>query len=182
MPFSTQPTRASNFLSTKLQFSVMLRIFSFFTSARFRVKGNSMEPSLSDGEYLLVTRTIHDFVRGDVVLFHDPEEVQNDLVKRIVGLPGESIVCHDGTLQIDGSSLDEPYVVKQALPEGNIQRWKLEGDQYLVLGDRRDNSRDSRKFGAIARKLIIGRAWFRYWPYHSWGHLVRFHRKENNSV
>ena len=182
MPSSTQLARASNFLSTKLQFSLMFRIFSFFTSARFRVKGNSMEPSLSDGEYLLVTRTIQDFVRGDVVMLHDPDEMQVDLVKRIVGLPGESITCNDGNLEVDGFFLTESYVLKQALPEGSIQRWELEEDQYLVLGDRRDNSRDSRHFGPISCELIVGRAWFRYWPYHSWGHLGRFHRKENNSV
>ena len=136
-----------------------------------------MEPTLSSNQYLLVSRIAYRLVgpsRGDIVVFNDPGLLHQTGVKRIVGLPGEVVRVEDGQPFINGYPLLESYLKERTwLPIGDALEWFLNEKEYLVLGDNRDHSRDSRSFGPLPRKLIIGKAWIRYWPPEVWGVLTR---------
>lgn len=137
---------------------------------RFVVEGHSMEPNLHSSEYVMVSRVhylLEDPQRGDVVVFH--LDAENDLIKRIVALPGEKVVMKDGRIAIDGVLLDEPYVMELChLATCRHREWLLAEDEYFVLGDNRNHSHDSHDFGPIQREQIVGKAWVRYWPPESW--------------
>ncbi|MBI4299477.1 MAG: signal peptidase I [Chloroflexi bacterium] len=146
-------------------------------ATRFVVEGPSMEPTLASNQYLLVSHIGYRQIapaRGDIVVFHDPELSHQIDVKRIIGLPGEVVRVEDGQIFINGRPILEPYLKGRTwLHIGDIQEWSLAEQEYLVLGDNRDRSRDSRSFGPLPRSLIIGKAWIRYWPPESWGVLTR---------
>ena len=99
-----------------------------------------------------------------------PKEVN---VKRIVGLPNEDLRLDDGVLYVNENPLEEAYVADtKAGAEGFIQAWWTGPDEYVVLGDNRGGSTDSRAFGKVKRQQIIGRVWFRFWPPRAWGRVV----------
>jgi signal peptidase I len=125
---------------------------------RVEVAGDSMTPTLEPGQYLIATRPqrLH---RGDVVVVRRPER-PIDVVKRLVGLPGEHVELRDGQVFVNGRELWEPYI-RGTGPSGE---WTLEEDGYLVLGDNRDRSSDGRAFGPVPREAIVGVIRFRYWP------------------
>jgi signal peptidase I len=125
-----------------------------------------MEPALRDGQYLLVNKLAYKFShprRGDIVVFPSPQDRRRVLIKRIVGLPGEEVAIVSGQVYINGVALDEPYILK-ANANGSWGPRVLGPNEYLVLGDNRDNSNDSRSFGPISEEDIIGKAWFSLWP------------------
>lgn len=161
----------------------------------FRVDGLSMEPSLDTGQMLLVNRQIyfnfdannvlnylpfverdgehivyplHPPQRGDIVVFNPPVGgASKPYIKRIIGLPGETIAIHDGAVFVNGDRLDEPYLegVSTSWPNGDPTRELVVPEEHLfVLGDNRNNSTDSRSFGPISNDALIGRAWISYWP------------------
>ena len=141
---------------------------------RYIVEGDSMQPNFETGEWIIVSRM--DYLlgtpqRGDVVILDFPEP-QEDLIKRVVGLPGETVAIHDDHVYIDGVPIDEPYV--NALPHYTQEPITLGPDQFYVLGDNRNNSRDSHYFGPIDRDKIIGRAWLIYWPPPDWGFVQHY--------
>lgn len=147
------------------------------SSFRFVVDGLSMAPLLADGDALLVVHLHYQFIdpsQGDVVVLNAPTGHGNQrYVKRIVGLPGDTVVLREGQLYINNVVQHEPYlsvVCSHANCANSI--WVLGQDDYFVLGDNRNASRDSRAFGAITRDLIIGQAVVRYWPIQhlSWVH------------
>lgn len=131
-----------------------------------RVEGHSMEPTLHDGQHVMVNKLIYDVAepqRGDIVVLRSPEGGPKPLIKRVIGLPGEQVWLVDGVVFVNGQRLEETY-----LPERHgSETWgpyTLKADEYLVLGDNRDNSNDSRRFGPVQRSAIIGKAWFSLWP------------------
>ncbi len=137
----------------------------YFLFQPFFVSGASMEPNFYSGEYLLLDEISYRFrdpLRGEVVVFKYPEDPSLFFIKRVVGLPGETIEISDGIVKIyndqfpQGKILDEPYVVGKT--EGSL-RISLKDDEYFVLGDNRYRSSDSRNWGPVSRKNIIGRAW-----------------------
>lgn len=162
--------------------TVVIAIAIFITVYLFllqphQVRGESMEPTFQDGQYILTDKLsyrFHDPERGDVIVFKDPQNQAIDFIKRIIGLPGEKVKLVGGRVVIintkyPGSlTLNETYTNgAPTLPGSQIK----DGDEYLippgnyfVFGDNRDHSSDSREFGVISRDLIIGRAWLRYWP------------------
>lgn len=145
------------------------------TTGRFEVRGYSMEPTLYDGQYLIVSKVIYRIYppeRGDIIVFRPPNGDDGEYIKRIVGLPGETIEIRDGIVWIDGVPLAEPYIV--SLGGSSAPRTLGEGE-YFVLGDNRANSSDSRSWGALPEEEIIGKAWLCYWPPEKWG-LVKHHR------
>ena len=140
----------------------------------FYVKGQSMEPTFFEHEYLIideVTYRLREPLRGEVVVFLAPPNAtpQKDYyLKRIVGLPGERVTIADNKVVIYNSEYPQGVVVEeQYLVEdtGGSLTVTLEPDEYFVLGDNRDASFDSRRFGPIARRAIVGRTWFRGWPF-----------------
>jgi signal peptidase I len=142
-----------------------------FVVQTFFIPSASMEPTLMIGDRILVDKLsyhLHGIGRGDIVVFsRPPGEVTSpevkDLVKRVIGLPGDTISSPDGRVWIDGRPLNEPWLPKGTVTTG-IKPQKIPPDHYFVMGDNRGNSQDSRFFGAIPRSLIVGHVFFRIWP------------------
>lgn len=159
-------------LETLLLTIVFYAILSTFIG-RYKVLSVSMEPNLYEGEYLLISKQTYKIwspVRGDVVVFRYPRDLQKNYIKRLIGLPGEEVELRDGQLYIDGELVSEPWLVNQ--PRATSGRWVLGQDEYFVMGDNRDNSSDSRAWGSISHQHIIGKALLCYWPVNCWG-LIR---------
>jgi signal peptidase I len=136
----------------------------------FRIEGQSMETNLHDGQFLIVNKLgyyIQPPQRGDVVVFHSPQNPRKDFIKRVVGLPGEEVELIDGEVYVDGVRLYETYISNRG---GRSWGPEAIGEfEYFVLGDNRDNSSDSRSWGMLDGNAIIGKAWFSYWPPRTWG-------------
>ncbi len=146
--------------------------FRFLIAEPFIVKGSSMWPSLQSGEYLVVDKITYRFrepQRGEVVIIKSPIKPGQKYIKRIVGLPGEKIKVFQGGVFIKkGGSWKQISRPEPSLPLGeNVQI--LGPNEYFVLGDNTSNSLDSRYFGPVPRKNIIGRAWIALWPPSSFG-------------
>ncbi len=146
------------------------------TVQKFGVVGPSMNYTLQTGQQLLVNKIvyrIHEPERGDVVIFHPPPEISDDIqIKRIIGLPGEKVQIEDGTVYIykaDGTklTLDEPYVTNPATRP--FLGEKIPENEYFVMGDNRINSSDSRTGWTLPQESIIGKAWLSLWPPKNWG-------------
>ncbi|MGH2739211.1 MAG: signal peptidase I [Actinomycetota bacterium] len=131
----------------------LARRIGFF---RVAVRGDSMAPGLVNGDYLVATAPRR-IVRGDVVVVRLPER---EVVKRVIGLPGERVRLESGRVSVEGRSFREPYA-HGAGPSGS---WVLGPDEYVVLGDQRDRSTDGRIFGPVRADAIVGIVRFRYWP------------------
>jgi signal peptidase I len=144
------------------------------TTGRFQVRGSSMELTLHDGQYLIVSKLIywiHAPERGDVIVFHPPNDADDDYIKRIVGLPGERVEIQDGRVSVGGTLLEEPYVVNPGFYSG---AWDLGPEEYFVLGDNRRNSSDSHTWGMFPRENIVGKAWLCYWPLDKWSLVAHY--------
>lgn len=145
---------------------ISLVIFFFvyiFLVQPHRVKGDSMLPNFHDGELLLtekVTYRIYKPERGDVIVFRAPQR-NVDFIKRIVGLPGDTIRIEDGTVFINDEKLVEPYETQKTQGSASVV---LGQDEYFVLGDNRGSSSDSRSFGPVRRGAMRGKVWLVYWP------------------
>jgi signal peptidase I len=131
-----------------------------------------MEPNFYDHEYLIIDELSYRFKepsRGDVIVFKYPNNPKEYFLKRIIGLPGERVKVSGGQVAIyndnhpEGVVLEESYLDSGLLTEGE-KIITLENDQYFVMGDNRQNSFDSRRFGPVDESLIVGRTWFRGWP------------------
>jgi signal peptidase I len=144
----------------------------------FVVDGSSMEPSLHDGEVILVNKLAYLFgspQRGDVVVLRSPRDPDRDIIKRIIGLPGETVEIKNGKVYIDvfdGRPLEEPYI--HGKPRGSMAPTKIEENHYFVLGDNRARSLDSRQLGLMPKENIIGKAWLALWPISEWGLAPNF--------
>jgi signal peptidase I len=138
------------------------------TTGRFKIDGSSMEPNLHHEEYVIVDKVTYQFdqpQRGDVIVFQRDDE-ERDYIKRVIGLPGETLEVSQGQVYINGRPLDEPYI--HGPTAGLVHAHLLGQDEYFVMGDNRSNSKDSRDFGAIRLSDILGRAWIVYWPPADW--------------
>lgn len=132
-----------------------------------RVDGHSMEPTLHNAQYLMVNKVIYRFAdpqRGDIIVFRSPQDGDKALIKRVIGLPGDVVWITDGKVTINGAELVEPYLSPDAAMVGDWGPMTVGPDEYVALGDNRNNSNDSRSFGPVAASTIIGKAWFSIWP------------------
>ncbi len=152
--------------------TVLMFLVIRFAVQNFNIEGTSMEPSLHDQELILVDKWTYLFrppARGDVIVFVAPPQPTQDYIKRVIGLPGDTIIITNTTVIVDGVTLNESYVNPNN--QGNIYDYKhihevVPPNDYFVLGDNRKGSSDSRDWGFVPRKNIIGRAAFVYWPLH----------------
>lgn len=133
-------------------------------TARIRVEGNSMEPSLHDGEFVVVNRLAYRWsepTRGDIVVFRFPLDPERRFIKRIIGLPGDIVRVDGGRVFVDGVPLEEPYIAAQPRYAG---QWTVGPQEVFVLGDNRNNSSDSQNWGMLPLEDILGKAILVYWP------------------
>jgi signal peptidase I len=137
----------------------------------YHVSGVSMQPGLTDGQYVMVNRIAYWFhrpARGDVVVFHNPQNSSEDLVKRIIGLPGDTVTTDSTHIWVNDVLLDEKAYVNAAPPNTPLnpsaKTWHIPPDQYFVVGDNRPVSFDSRYLGPIPKDYIVGSAAFVSWP------------------
>ncbi len=170
-PITEQPTDWKRFVLDILE-TLILAVVLYFginaISARVRVDGFSMRPTLQDGEYILVSKLAYKLgqpQRGDIVVFIFPVNPAEDLIKRVIGLPGDTISVQGGVLSINGVAMDEPYINAPPAYEGT---WQVSPDELFVLGDNRNDSRDSHQWGLLPIKNVIGKAVVIYWPPKEW--------------
>ena len=138
-------------------------------SARIRVDGYSMEPTLHTGEFVIVNKiayTIDEADRGDIIVFHYPRNPEQEYIKRVIGLPGDEIRVQNGQVWVNGEALTEKYINAAPAYQGS---WTVPTDSLFVLGDNRNNSSDSHNWGEVPMELVIGKAIFVYWPPTEWG-------------
>lgn len=167
----------------------------------FKIEGSSMEPSLHSGQYILVNKLVyfhfdvnapmrllpgnddlpprvvypfHQPQRGDVIVFEYPNDVRKDYIKRVIGLPGETVEVRDGNVYINGKQLDEPYLQGAATTCSTGAMCSqspvvVPQDSVFVMGDNRANSSDSREWDALPLDRVIGQAWILYYPISDWG-------------
>lgn len=153
-----------------------------FVAKSYTIKGDSMDPTLKDGEHVMVNilgYKVGDIKKGNVIVFHANQ--QDDYVKRVIGVPGDNVIYKNDKLYVNGKKINEPYLdynekskqgeyitgsfetkdLLNANPKSNI----IPKGKYLVLGDNREVSKDSRAFGLIDRDQIVGKVSFRFWPF-----------------
>jgi signal peptidase I len=139
-----------------------------------KVEGTSMAPLLSDQERIFINKFVYRFEpihRGDVVVFWYPLDRTKSFIKRVIGLPGETVEIRLGTVYVNGRPIAEPYVPAQYEDLSDFGPEPVPMDDYFVMGDHRISSNDSRVFGPVASRYIYGRAVFAYWPVDHFGSL-----------
>jgi signal peptidase I len=138
----------------------------------YRIENHSMEPNFYEGQFVLVNKLAYRLgqpTRGDVVVFHNPRNTNEDYIKRIIGLPGDTVEVHDASVYINGELMAEDFP-HNYIPQGEYMPPVTVGDgQLFVMGDNRPNSSDSRVFGPIDQDLAVGKAWLRIWPLDRFG-------------
>jgi len=149
----------------------------YFLIQPFIVRGASMEPNFYDREYLIIDEISYrfkDFSRGDVIVFRFPQDPSQFFIKRIIGLPHEAVEIKNGNVIIYNEKFPQGAQLNEAsyLPLGTYTapevKVDLKENEYFVLGDNRDESLDSRAFGVLPKKLIVGKAWLRVFPFSDW--------------
>lgn len=196
-PASESRTESARSLIWEIVQTVLLTIAIFLAVRsvvqNFRVEGASMDPTLHTGQYLLINKVLYaradgtflqniipdrtpndqpNFVfggprRGDVIVFQAPGQTDKDFIKRVIGLPGETVRIVDGTVFINGRPLDEPYLTHHATYD--FEQKVIPPGNYFVLGDNRPNSSDSHLGWFVPANNLIGKAWVSYWPPTNWG-------------
>lgn len=152
-------------LETIVPAIVIALLINLFLAQATRVYGQSMEPNLHTDQRLVVEKVSYRFhapQRDDVVVLKVREDAEELLIKRVIGLPGETVEVKNGQVFIDGKALDEPYLASPT--RGNYGPIDIPPLYVFVLGDNRSASNDSRSFGPIPLENVVGRAWLSYWP------------------
>jgi signal peptidase I len=145
--------------------AVLIFVVIHFVIQSYHVSGTNMQPSFSVDQYVMVNKSAYLFrtiERGDVVVFHNPRDTNQDFIERVVGLPGDTIQIDSTTIKINGTLLNEPYVKVPTNPLADS--WKVPANQYFVLNDNRQITDDSRAGNFVPKDYIIGKAILVYWP------------------
>ncbi len=128
-----------------------------------RIEGQAMMPTFNNGDRVFMKRNPGRFDRGEIIIFRFPLDTTKSYIKRIVGLPGETLMIEEGKIFINGKQIEEPYLDDEFLSQDSLPApVKIPDDHYFVLGDNRRNSSDSRYWGTVQKNLIYGKYWFRY--------------------
>ena len=131
---------------------------------RVRVENISMQPTLYEGELLVVNKLAYQFGephRGDIIVFHHNTEPPEDYIKRVIGLPGDTVTIQSGQVTINGQVVNEPYIASLPAYDGS---WQVPQGMLFVLGDNRNRSSDSHVWGFVPQEAVVGRAVIIYWP------------------
>jgi len=154
-------------------FAISIFLFIYLVVIQpHKIKGSSMEPNFHDGEYLLTDKMSYRFGEphyGDIIVFKAPPTYQDEFIKRIIGVPGDTVMVQNGQVVVNGTPLTEAYLSDgtriypgRFAAEGQVLQ--VPEDSYFVMGDNREHSLDSRNIGFVPKDKITGKAWFIYWP------------------
>jgi signal peptidase I len=167
------------FIQTLVIFAAIASAIYLFIAQPHKVSGSSMYPNFKDGDYIItdkVTYRVSHPKRGDVVVFKNPKDESQDFIKRIMGVPGDTVSVKNGHVYLNGTLLSEPFLKPEVITNPGF--FLQEGEsvtvpegRLLVMGDNRSNSSDSREWGYITKQEIIGRVIVRYWPADTVGFL-----------
>lgn len=168
------------FIETIVIFGAIFAALYLFVAQFHKVSGSSMVPTFQSGDYLITEKISYRFrdpKHGEIIVLKNPRDESQDFIKRIVAVPGDTLRISNNTIYVNGKAVKEDY-----LPAGISTRAgsfiregetiKTGSNQYFVLGDNRDHSSDSREWGAVTKEEIVGRAYFRYFPFTSIGLLT----------
>ena len=149
-----------------LAFTLAMTTKTYVVEA-YEIKGRSMVPTFDDGQRVVVLKLFSDIQRGDIVIFSSQDDPGKDLIKRVIALPGERIQIRKGLVRINGKVLKEGYLEDKdyGLYDAEIDE-EVGLGQIYVLGDNRDDSHDSRRFGSVSEGSLKGRVVVRWWPFH----------------
>ncbi len=175
------PESAYETLRTIVLVLITALLIRSFIAQPFIVEGKSMEPTLKNSEYLIVDKIeyrLHNPKRGDVIVFRAPEAPDQNYIKRIIGLPGETVTIKDTTVYVDGKRIEEQYVASHTVPSQTstdsptfFLEQKISPNEYFVMGDNRDHSSDSRRWGPLPKENILGKAQVVLFPIPNLGFL-----------
>jgi signal peptidase I len=160
-------------LALSVLIAVVLIVFIY---QPVKVEGTSMMPALTDQERIFINKFNYRFgigsvSRGDMVVFWFPQDTSKSYIKRIIGLPGDTVEIDNGDVIVNGKRLNEDYVPEDYRDHQSMAPRTVEPEHYFVLGDHRSSSNDSRAWGTVPRKFIYGKAVFVYWPLDKMGRL-----------
>lgn len=139
------------------------------------VVGSSMQPNFQEGQRLIISKIVYTFQepeRGDVIVFHPPNNSREDYIKRVIALPHDIVGIEEGIVYVNGSPLDEPYI--EDAPRYTLEEYEVPENHYFVLGDNRNHSNDSHNGWVLPRQNIIGKVWVAIWPPNEWGVIPNY--------
>ena len=159
---------ANEYLDSFITSGLIAILLVSYIISPFYVPSSSMEPTFVPVDYIIVNKFIYRFnepKRGDIIVFSPPHRKKSpDYVKRLVGMPGETLEVKEGKVLINGKELQEPYLIEEHRPEYDYGPVKIPDGNFFMMGDNRNNSEDSHVWGFLPRKNIVGKAWFIFWP------------------
>lgn len=166
-------------LETVVFIGSLFIVIYLFIAAPNQVKGESMMPTFQNGNYIFTSKVTYKMrspQRGDVVVFHSPGNAEIEFIKRIIGLPGDTVMLQNEEVYVNGHKLNEPYIADKTLPlpNGYAQEevpMSIPNGYYFVMGDNRPHSSDSRDFGPITYQSIVGQVFYRYFPTDKMGRI-----------
>lgn len=161
-----------NWVLTTLALFIIMSMLNIFVFNISTVKGMSMQPTLWEGEKLIINKISMSFTgpkRGEVIVLHDPsmgKGRKDYLVKRVIGIPGDTVEVRDHNVYVNGKMIEEPYI-DTPMEDSDFAPVTVENDSYFVLGDNRHAgaSKDSRYFGSVPQERIVGKAVYIWWPF-----------------
>ncbi len=152
--------------------AILIFLAIHFTVQTYQISGPSMQNTLHDGQFVLVNKVAYLFhvpERGDVIVLHEPDQPSRDLIKRVIGLPGDTIRLDSTDVTINGVQLNEPYITQKH--NYVAETVTVPANDYFVMGDNRPISLDSRSFGFVPKSYIVGKAILVLWPLSQWQSL-----------
>ncbi len=170
--FGKLGSEAVDFIQTLVVFGAIFAIIYLFVAQPHKVSGSSMVPNFQNGDYILTDKVTYRFTQpknGDVIVLKNPRDESQDFIKRIMATPGQTVKVEGNHVFVQGAELSEQYLPPETLTRSGAflhegETISVAPDQYFVFGDNRSHSSDSREWGAVTKKEIIGRVIFRYWP------------------
>jgi signal peptidase I len=160
-----------------LMLSVVIAVvIILFLYQPVKVEGTSMMPALEDQERIFINKFVYRFglgkiERGDTVVFWFPRDPSKSYIKRVIGVPGDTVEVLDGEVRLNGQAVNEPYVPEEFRDRLTVPKTEVPADAFYVMGDHRSSSNDSRAWGVVPRRFIYGKAVFVYWPFEKMGVL-----------
>ena len=160
-----------------LMLSVVIAVvIILFLYQPVKVEGTSMMPALEDQERIFINKFVYRFglgkiERGDTVVFWFPRDPSKSYIKRVIGIPGDTVEVLDGEVRLNGQAVNEPYVPEEFRDRLTVPKTQVPADAFYVMGDHRSSSNDSRAWGVVPRRFIYGKAVFVYWPLEKMGVL-----------